>query len=91
MHTLKKGGAVGAMPPTHYLSKPGGGGGARGGRIQGPGPATPPPRGRRAKGQRRHIRLCPCLKHTWMQNCSTRYTRGDTSHIMILRKTIQQT
>ena len=26
-HTQKKGGAVGAMPPTHYLSKPVGGGG----------------------------------------------------------------
>ena len=43
-HTPKKGGAVGAMPPTHYLSKPGqrGGGGARGSRIQGPGPPPPP-------------------------------------------------
>ena len=40
-HTLKKGGTVGAMPPTHYLSKPGG----EGGRIQGPGPAAPPPPG----------------------------------------------
>ena len=29
-HTLNKGGAVGAMPPTHYLSKPRGGGGAGG-------------------------------------------------------------
>ena len=39
----KKGGAVGAMSPAHYLSKPGGGGGgAGGGRIQGPGPAAPP-------------------------------------------------
>ena len=35
----KKGGAVGAMPPTHYLSKPRGGGGVG---IQGPGPAAPP-------------------------------------------------
>ena len=43
-HTLKKGGAVGAMPPTHYLSKPGwGGGGAGECHIQGPGPAAPPP------------------------------------------------
>ena len=36
-----------ATHPPNYLSKlaggGGGGGGARGGRIQGPGPATPPP------------------------------------------------
>ena len=30
-------------PRHHYLSKPGGGGGAGGCRIQGPGPAAPPP------------------------------------------------
>ena len=35
------------MPPTHYLSKPGGPGGG-GCRIQGPGPAAPP--GRREGG-----------------------------------------
>ena len=39
----KKGGGFGAMPPTHYLSKPGGGGG-----IQGMGPPPPP----RAKGNK---------------------------------------
>ena len=32
-HTLKKGGAVGAMPPAHYLSKPWGGGGLGGGGV----------------------------------------------------------
>ena len=40
-HTLKKGGAVGAMPPTHYLSKPGGLGG-----VAYKDRAQPPPWGR---------------------------------------------
>ena len=43
-HAQKNLGAVGAMAPTTPLSfkTPGGGGGAGGCRIQGPGPAAPP-------------------------------------------------
>ena len=41
-HLLKKGGAVGAMPPTHYLSKPGGGRGGLGG-VSYKDRAQPPP------------------------------------------------
>ena len=44
-HTLNKGGAVGAMPPTLYVSKPGGGGGGLGG-VAYQDRARPPPRGR---------------------------------------------
>ena len=42
-HATKKIGAIGAMPLHHYLSKLEAGGGG-GGRIQGLGPAAPPPR-----------------------------------------------
>ena len=44
-HTLKKGGAVGTMPPTHYLSKPGGGGGWGVGEVTYKDRAGLPPRG----------------------------------------------
>ena len=39
----KRGGAVGAMPPSHYLPKPGGGGGGLGGGVAYKDRARPPP------------------------------------------------
>ena len=42
-HAQKNFGAVGTMAPTPISQNPGGGGGAGGCRIQGPGPAAPPP------------------------------------------------
>ena len=64
-HTLKKGGEVGAMPPTHYLSKPGGGGGGLGGSHTRTGPGSPPPWS--------NVRLAAMNEWSFRINTTSRY------------------